>query len=132
MGKRIHISASGKLIEAVLNDTATARTIWEMLPIESECLTWGKEIYFSIPVHVSLEADACQVVEKGTLGYWPSGNAFCIFWGPTPASKGDEIRAASAVNIIGRIEKGIELLDEIEAGALISIRRASAFGSKEE
>jgi hypothetical protein len=124
MEKHIHIDASGRLIEAVLNDTDTAHAIWEALPIESECQTWGKEIYFSIPVHVPLEIGARQIVERGTLGYWPTGHAFCIFWGPTPASKGDEIRAASEVNIIGQVTKGVEILDDVEAGTLISVRRA--------
>ncbi len=125
MDKRIHIIASGRVIEAVLNDTDTAQAIWEVLPIESKCLTWGKEIYFSIPVRASLEAGAHQIVEVGTLGYWPSGSAFCIFWGRTPASRGDEIRAASAVNMVGQVTQGIEFLDEIAAGTAITIRRAS-------
>ncbi|MQG29069.1 MAG: hypothetical protein FI723_11855, partial [SAR202 cluster bacterium] len=37
------------------------------------------------------------------LGYWPPGQAFCLFFGPTPASQGDEIRPASEVTVIGKI-----------------------------
>ncbi len=55
--------------------------------------TWGDEIYFAIPV--SLKEDGPRAtVEVGDLGYWPPGRAFCIFFGPTPASRGDEVRAA--------------------------------------
>ncbi len=126
MEKRIIIKAGERLIEAVLNDTATAEIIWEALPITSDGLTWGKEIYFPIPVHVALEAGAQEIVGKGTLGYWPSGDAFCIFWGATPASQGDEIRAASPVTVIGHISRGIDLLDDIEAGTVISVQRAGS------
>ncbi len=49
-------------------------------------------------------------MEVGDLGYWPPGQAFCIFWGPTPASEADEIRPASPVNVFGRILKDARLL----------------------
>jgi hypothetical protein len=50
------------------------------------------------------------------LGYWPTGNAFCIFFGPTPVSRGKEIRAASAVNVFGRIEGGLSDLNAVNDG----------------
>jgi len=101
---RIKITAGDITACAVLNDTPTAEAIWKALPIEARGNRWGDEIYFSIPVKAKLAADARQVVEVGELGYWPPGQAFCIFFGPTPASQGDEVRAASPVNIIGRVE----------------------------
>ena len=88
----------------MLNDNATADAIWEALPISARGNTWGDEIYFGIPVHVDEAEDANDEVEMGGLAYWPPGNAFCIFFGRTPASKGDECRAASAVNAVGKIE----------------------------
>ncbi len=45
-----------------------------------------------------------SVVEKGDLGYWPDGPAFCIFFGQTPVSTKDEIRPASAVEVIGKVQ----------------------------
>jgi len=63
----------------------------------------GGEIYFDVPVRTSSEPDAADVVEPGTVAYWPAGPCLCVFWGPTPASVGEECRTASAVNIVGRV-----------------------------
>ena len=86
-----------------MTESKTAKAIWDSLPIESTCNTWGDEVYFSIPVSLSLDETAQEIVDMGDLGYWPSGNALCIFFGPTPASQGDKIRPASAVNIVGKL-----------------------------
>jgi hypothetical protein len=99
---KIHITAGGVEAEAELNNTKTAQAIWAVLPITSRVSLWGDEIYFSIPVDLKLEAGQ-EVVNIGDLGYWPDGNAFCIFFGPTPVSQGDEIRPASAVTVFGKI-----------------------------
>lgn len=104
MPKAIKITAGQIKVAAELNDSPTAKSIFEALPIKARVSRWGGEIYFSIPVEAGLEADSRDVLEAGELGYWPTGNAFCIFFGPTPASQADEIRAASAVNIIGKVK----------------------------
>ena len=74
-----------------------------------------REIYFSIPLNIDSE-DGKEVVNAGDIGYWPPGKAFCLFFGPTPASRGDEIRAASPVNIFGKIIgdfKGVQDYDSV-------------------
>jgi len=106
MPQKIKITAGKVLIEAELNDSPTAKSIANALPIKAKAQRWGGEIYFSIPVTAELEKDSREVLEAGELAYWPTGNAFCIFFGPTPASQGDEIRAASAVNVVGKIKGG--------------------------
>ena len=103
MGQRIRISAGTVQAEGELADNATGRMVAEALPISASARTWGDEIYFPIAVEAELE-DGKEVVEMGDLGYWPPGNAFCIFFGPTPASRGGEIRPASAVTVIGKVE----------------------------
>ncbi len=85
--------------------------------------TWGDEIYFKIPVTSTLDETAKEVVEKGDLGYWPTGKAFCIFFGPTPASQGDEIRPASAVNIVGRVEGNADVFKGVRDGENIKLER---------
>ena len=90
-------------MEGELNDSATAQKVAEALPIKANCNTWGDEIYFSIPVEAELDDTAREEVEMGDLGYWPSGNAFCIFFGQTPMSKPGKIIPASALNIIGKV-----------------------------
>ena len=89
-------------LDAELNESETAKAILKALPIESGFNTWGDEIYFEIPVQAGPE-DPRETVSLGDLAYWPPGKAFCIFYGKTPASSGDEIRPASPVNPIGRV-----------------------------
>lgn len=101
---QIRITAGDVSLTAKLNDSPTALLIADALPITGRVQTWGDEIYFPIPVSASNDGTAAEVVEKGAVTYWPPGNALCLFWGPTPASSGDEIRPASAVNVCGMIE----------------------------
>ncbi len=100
---QIIISTRDLTLRAELNDSPTAQQIWGSLPVEGSVHVWGDEIYFEIPVSAELEPDARQDVEVGELGYWPAGNAFCIFYGPTPVSRSNQPRAYSPVNIIGRM-----------------------------
>jgi hypothetical protein len=100
---KIVIKAGTVEVAAELNDSATAQAIWGALPISGSANTWGEEIYFRIPVACDLEPGARDVLELGDLGYWPPGQAFCIFFGVTPISAPGEIRAASAVTVVGRV-----------------------------
>ena len=123
MSKReIKITAGSVTVEATLNDTHTAGEVWEALPIEASASTWGDEIYFGIPVEGTEEPDR-EVVEFGDLGYWPPGSAFCMFFDPTPMSTGDEIRPASAVNVIGSMSGEIDSLKSVRSGATVVIER---------
>ena len=101
---QIRITSGNVSLTATLNDSPTARLVADALPITGRVQTWGDEIYFPIPVSASSDETAAEVVEKGAIAYWPPGNALCLFWGPTPASSGDEIRPASAVNVCGTID----------------------------
>ena len=124
MEKKIRIMTGGLKVEAELNDSKTAQLIWDALPMESTNSLWGEEIYFSIPVKAGQEKGAREVVSAGEIGYWPLGHAFCIFFGPTPASRGDEIRAASAVNIIGKVLSDPQAFQKAKDGAKITLEKA--------
>ncbi len=121
MPQRIKISAGDVQIEAELNDGPTAKSIIDTLPIEASARRWGGEIYFSIPVAAKLEENSRDVLEAGELAFWPPGKAFCIFFGPTPASQGDEIRAASEVSIIGKMKSDWSGLWDVPSEATIVI-----------
>jgi hypothetical protein len=123
MGKKIRIFVSELKVEAELNESKTGQLIWEALPIEAKTNLWGEEIYFAIPVKTGLEQGARDIVSAGELGYWPSGHAFCIFFGPTPASRGDEIRAASAVNVIGKVLSDPKVFLKVKEGVKITLER---------
>ena len=123
MPREISIAAGSVHLSAQLNDTETAQAIWDALPISASGNTWGDEIYFRIPVSADPEA-LNEVVDFGDLAFWPPGNAFCIFFGPTPASRGDEIRAASGVSVVGRITGDATLLRQVSAGVSVTIATA--------
>lgn len=123
--RKIKITAGDIIATATINDSATADAIWEALPIEANGNTWGDEIYFGIPVTIEEADDARDVVDMGALAYWPTGSAFCIFFGLTPASRDQEIRAASAVNIFGSIEGDATIFKNVPNGALIRIDAAA-------
>ena len=120
MPTAIRITAGSVELSGELNDSETAKTISEALPIEAQGSTWGDEIYLSIPVSCGAE-DPREVVEMGDLAYWPPGSAFCIFFGSTPASEGDEIRPASAVNVIGRVDGDATALKSVPDGARVIV-----------
>jgi len=120
---KITIAVGSLALEAELNDRPTAKQVWNALPIEGTANTWGDEIYFEIPVKAEQEPDARAEVEVGELGYWPLGNAFCIFFGPTPASDGDQPRAYSPVNILGRVLGDATLLRGVRGGSRVRLSR---------
>ena len=124
MGRRIQIKASPIEVAAELNETGTAQAIWDTLPIKGHVNLWGEEIYFQIPLDIELEAGQ-ELVNVGDLGYWPQGNAFCIFFGPTPVSRGDEIRPASPVTIFGKVIDDATVFKTVASRTEITIERRS-------
>ena len=121
--RRIRITAGSITLPAELNDSPTAGQVWDVLPIEGRASTWGDEIYFEIPVVAVQASDARADVAVGDLGYWPVGHAFCIFFGPTPASNGPAPRAYSPVNVLGRVLGDATAFRAVRDGALVHISR---------
>ena len=123
--RRIRISAGHVIADATLNQSTTATKIWNSLPISANGNTWGDEIYFAIPVEAAEAADARETVDLGDLAFWPPGRAFCIFFGRTPASRGDEIRPASPVNVVGRMTSDSAAFRGFRSGSAIIVERLS-------
>lgn len=122
--RQIKITAGPVVALANLDDSPTADAIWEALPIEGRANTWGDEIYFGIPVSLEASADARAAVAVGELGYWPTGHAFCIFFGRTPVSRGDEPRAASPVNVFGRIAGDATVFRQVRNGESVLVEKS--------
>jgi hypothetical protein len=98
--------------EIELNDSTTADALFLALPLEREINVWGGEIYFEIPVHDKLEKGR-KIMEVGEVAYWPEGEAFCIFFGRTPASTGEAPEAYTAVTPLGKVVTNLEKLEEL-------------------
>jgi uncharacterized protein len=120
MPRAIRITAGAVTLDAELNDSRAAAAIAAALPIEAKGQTWGDEIYFDIGLALAAAAPR-EVVDLGDLGYWPPGQAFCIFLGPTPMSRGDEIRPASPVEIVGRVVGDARAFKRARAGSRVRI-----------
>ena len=120
---RVRITAGSVSAEAALDGSATARAVWDALPLAIPGETWGDEIYFGIPVKIPPESPR-ETVEMGDLAFWPPGSAFCIFFGPTPASRGAEIRPASPVNVFGRIVGDPKVFKKVRSGTVVRVERA--------
>jgi len=113
-------------VEAILDpqlNPHTVESVVKALPIKGRANRWGDEIYFSTSIKAG-EENAREEVDVGDIGYWPPGNALCIFFGSTPASTGSKPRAASPVNVIGRVISELDMLQKVRNGCEVSIRRA--------
>lgn len=122
MGDRIIIQFPEFSVKAELLDTPTAQAVKQKLPFSSRVNRWGEEIYFNIPVSMELESGARDLLQKGEIGYWPPGRAMAILFGPTPASEGNECRAASDVNVFARIKGDLSQLSSVPQGSKVAVR----------
>jgi len=120
---KIKIFFNEQEIDAELENTRTAKEIYSHLPIDGAANRWGDEIYFVIPVRIDAEKDATDVVEIGDMAYWPEGSCFCIFFGKTPESTDEEIKAASKVNVFGKIVGDSTIFKKIKNGDLVIVEK---------
>lgn len=111
-------------LEAELFDTPTADAIYAKLPFTSTASAWGDEVYFATPVHVRKEPDARDVVKAGELAFWVEGNSIAIGFGPTPVSRGQEIRLVTKTNIWGQTLEPVTQLHQVKDGDPVKIEKA--------
>lgn len=121
---RICIGFPQGKIFARLQDTPTAQALIDALPIDSTAGTWGEEVYFATPVSAELETTAREVVDPGTVCFWVQGNSLALPYGRTPASRDDECRLVTRVNILGEIEGNPRELEKIRDGDEVQVTAA--------
>ncbi|MCM8762683.1 MAG: cyclophilin-like fold protein [Candidatus Omnitrophica bacterium] len=124
MEREIVIEAGSVVVKGVMKDTPLAEKIYNQLPFTSKARLWGKEIYFEIPVSSGID-NPVEEVEKGDIGYWPEGRCLCLFFGPTPISKGEKPIPASAVEVVGKITSDYTELEKVRSGENISVEGKS-------
>lgn len=120
----VKITAGSVVLNVELLDTPTAQAIWDAAPFESHAQTWGDEVYFDTPVTAASEADSRDVVQPGEIAFWLAGNCIAIAFGPTPVSRGDELRLASPCNVWGRAVEDVKILACVRPGDSIVLERA--------
>ena len=120
---QVQIQVADVTLTATPRDTPTALAILAALPIESRAQTWGEEVYFSVPVTAELEADARDVVTAGELAFWIEGSCIAIGFGPTPISRGDEIRLAARTNIWADTNDDVRQLGSIQVGDVVRVEQ---------
>ena len=123
MSTKISINIKKITISAELEDTACAKSIADIMPIETSPNEWGDEFYFTIPVNMPPDETATIKVKAGDIGYWPPGNALAIFFGPTPLSTGSDPVPASKVNLVGRITDDPAILKTAKGATRIRIEK---------
>ncbi len=126
MGKiRIRFRDGPEVTVSIRHDlTSTVEALLTVLPFSSRAQTWGDEVFFEAPFHTDIERDARSDMEVGDVAFWPDGDAIAIFYGPTPASKGNSPVAYSPCNIIGKVEGDPKLLRSVRRGTPLDVLSA--------
>lgn len=120
--RRVRLGVDDHVADARLLDTPAADAVWEALPLRVSVSVWGDEIYGDIGLDVSPPPGATDVAAVGDLAIWPPGRALCIFFGPTPASRGSEPRAASPIAPVGQMEDpDVLALRRVRSGAMLTV-----------
>lgn len=92
-------------LEGEIFDSPAGQAVLEHCPLQLEMQRWGEEYYGRLPQDLGLlEGEKTEILDIGDLAFWEPANALCIFFGPTPASEGQEPRAASEVHRIGQVQ----------------------------
>lgn len=122
MEKTAVIQTGDIIIKMLMKNTPLAEKIYNTLPLTARTRIWGKEIYFEIPVISKLE-NAVNEVNKGDVAYWNEGRRLCLFFGPTPISKGEKPIPASAVEVVGEMVSDYAKLETISSEETITIKK---------
>ncbi len=123
MGKIITIKAGEIVVRGEMGDSVLAGRIYDALPFKVKASTWGKEIYFEIPVDSDIEIPVNEV-ENGDIAYWPEGRCLCLFFGPTPMSTGEKPIPAGAVEVVGKMVSDYKELEKVKSGEKIVVDKS--------
>jgi hypothetical protein len=112
--------SSGVRVVCELVDEPELEKLLKSSPFEAEVERWGDEVYFELPVKLALKGER-TLMEVGEVAYWPDGNCLCIFFGPTPMSRGEQPVAYSKVKPLGRVVEGLSRLKDVSDEELVRV-----------
>ena len=121
--KKIKIKFLSFSISVDLHNTENAMQIWEACPIKSIINTWGNEIYFDTKINTIIDKTAKNIISKGEIAFWVEGASIAIGFGPTPISKGNEIRLITNANIIGKTTENLSALSMVNSGEIVIVEK---------
>ena len=121
--KKIKIKFLSFSILVDLHNTENAMQIWEACPIKSIINTWGNEIYFDTKINTIIDKTAKNIINKGEIAFWVEGASIAIGFGPTPISKGNEIRLVTNANIIGVTVDNLSALSIVNSGEIVIVEQ---------
>jgi uncharacterized protein len=122
VGHKISIEIGGLTFTAQLYSGAADRKFADALPKEFSVSRWGDEYYGNCGITLHEDDTAREIMKVGEIAYWAPGSAFCIFFGPTPASTDNRPRAASEVIPLGLIDGDVSALKSLGSSLSIKIR----------
>ena len=121
--KKIKIKFLSFSISVDLHNTENAMQIWQACPIKSIINTWGNEIYFDTKINTIIDKTAKNIISKGEIAFWVEGASIAIGFGPTPISKGNEIRLVTNANIIGVTVDNLSALSIVNSGEIVIVEQ---------
>ena len=117
----IIIKIGGLELKGEFNDTPAGQAAAEALPFDWNGSRWGDEYYGPPSVDFGAHSGETGTEMKiGDLGWHAPNQWFCLFFGPTPASSGDEPAAAVPILTVGSIQGDLEALKEL-GGSITAI-----------
>lgn len=92
----------------------TVNLIVRSLPLEGKAVNLDGKVYFLTQIKTGVEKGK-NIVEAGTLAYWPQANAFCIFY--------EKSKPCSQVNVIGKVKENLEIFRNVKNGSIVRVKK---------
>ncbi len=106
----IKITIGGIQLLADLKPNRTAQAIADVLPISASVNQWGEEFYCKVPGVKDYRETAKNQVKVGDVAFWGMGEMLAVFYGRTPMSLGEDPVPADRVNVIGKVQGDVKVL----------------------
>lgn len=117
------MTIDGKTFEMDLYDNPSAQALIKTMPMKIKASRWGEgEYYGEIPKSIPSEGKKTDQFDVGEVGLWPEGNSFCVFFGPTPVSKGNQPKMDSPGIPLGKITSDVSALSSMDGSVDVTVK----------